>query len=57
MYTIRCTGGSVYVQGGSDNSGILKTFFKNLTAQLKIVRFYKTKKQLTEVHIENRDIQ
>jgi hypothetical protein len=28
------------IQGGSDKSGILKEFFKNHTAQLKIIRFY-----------------
>jgi hypothetical protein len=44
------------VQGGSDNSGILKIFVENLTAQLKIIQFNKTKKQLTEGHIENQDI-
>ncbi len=27
------------VQGGSDKSGIFKVFFKNPTAQLKIIRF------------------
>ncbi len=27
------------VQGGSDKSGIFKVFFKNHTAQLKIIRF------------------
>jgi len=28
------------IQGGSDKSGIVKVFFKNHTAQLKIIRFY-----------------
>jgi hypothetical protein len=28
------------IQGGIDKSGILKILFKNLTAQLKIIRFY-----------------
>jgi hypothetical protein len=45
------------IQGGSDKSGILKILVENLTAQLKIIQFYKTKKQLTEGHIENQDIQ
>jgi hypothetical protein len=27
------------IQGGSDKSGILKIFFENHTAQLKIIRF------------------
>jgi hypothetical protein len=31
--------------GGSDKSGILKTFLENHTAQLKIIRFYKSKKK------------
>jgi len=44
------------IQGGSDKSGIFFFLLSNDTAQLKIIRFYKTKKQLTEVHIENRDI-
>jgi hypothetical protein len=30
----------ITVQGGSDKSGILKIFFENQTAQLKIIRFY-----------------
>jgi hypothetical protein len=45
------------IQGGSDKSGILKIFLENLTAQLKVIQFYKTKKQLTEGRIENQDIQ
>jgi hypothetical protein len=45
------------IQGGSDKSGILKVFLENLTAQLKIIRFYKTKKKLTGGCIENQDIQ
>jgi hypothetical protein len=45
------------LQGGSDKSGILKIFLENLTAQLKVIQFYKTKKQLTEARIENQDIQ
>ncbi len=45
------------IQGGSDKSGILKIFLENLTAQLKIIQFYKIKKQLIEGHIENQDIQ
>jgi hypothetical protein len=45
------------IQGGSDKSEILKIFLENLTAQRKIIRFYKTKKKLTEGHIENQDIQ
>jgi hypothetical protein len=36
--------GTQALQGGSDKSGILKSFLGNLTAQLKIIRFYKTKK-------------
>jgi hypothetical protein len=32
------------IQGGSDKSGILNLFLENHTAQLKIIRFYKTKK-------------
>jgi hypothetical protein len=30
----------LYIQGGSDKSGILKIFLENHTAQLKIIRFY-----------------
>jgi hypothetical protein len=45
------------VQGGSDKSGILKIFLENHTAQLKIIRFYKSKKKLAEGHIENEVIQ
>jgi hypothetical protein len=45
------------VQGGSDKSGLLNLFLENLTAQLKIIRFYKTKKKFTDGHIENQDIQ
>jgi hypothetical protein len=41
------------VQGGSDKSGILKVFFKNYTAQLKIIRFHQNKNTLAEEHIEN----
>jgi hypothetical protein len=47
---------SPFIQGGSDKSGILKLFLENLTAQLKIIRFYKTKKKLTDGCIENQDI-
>ncbi len=46
-----------YVQGGSDKSGILKTVLQNHTAQLKIIRFYWTKKRLPEEHIKNQVIQ
>ncbi len=45
------------VQGGSDKSGILKIFSENNRAQLKIIRFYKSKKKLAEGHIENELIQ
>jgi hypothetical protein len=45
------------IQGGSDKSGILKIFLENLTEQLKIFRFYWSKKKLGEGHIENQDIQ
>jgi hypothetical protein len=45
------------MQGGSDKSGILQIFLENLTAQLKVIQFYKTKKQRTEGHIENQEIQ
>jgi hypothetical protein len=45
------------VQGGSDKSGILKLFIENHTAQLKIIRFYNSKKKLAEGHIENEVIQ
>jgi hypothetical protein len=31
------------IQGGSDKSGILQIFFKNYTAQLKIIRFHQNK--------------
>jgi hypothetical protein len=31
------------VQGGSDKSGILQIFFKNYTAQLKIIGFDQNK--------------
>ncbi len=44
------------VQGGSEKSGIFKIFLENPTAQRKISRFYKTKKKLTEGHIENQYI-
>jgi hypothetical protein len=30
----------VTVQAGSDKSGILELFLENLSAQLKIIRFY-----------------
>jgi hypothetical protein len=45
------------IHGGSDKAGILKIFLENLTAQLNIIQFYKTKKHLTEGNIENQDIQ
>ena len=45
------------IQGGSDKSGLLHLFLENLTAQLKIIRFYKTKKKFTYGHIENQYIQ
>jgi hypothetical protein len=46
-----------YIQGGSDKSGILQIFFKNYTAQLKIIRFHENKNTSAEEHIENRIIQ
>jgi hypothetical protein len=45
------------IQGGSDKSGILKIFLETHTAQLKIIRFYKSKKKLAQGHIENEYIQ
>jgi hypothetical protein len=33
-------------EGDSDKSGILKIFLENLTAQLKIIQFYKIKKTI-----------
>jgi hypothetical protein len=48
---------SLFVQGGSDKSGILQIFIKIYTAQLKIIRFYRNKNTLAGKHIENRIIQ
>ncbi len=31
---------TMFLQGGSDKSGMLKIFLENHTAQLKIIRFY-----------------
>jgi len=45
------------VQGGSDKSGILKIYFETHTAQLKIIRFIKVKKNLTERQIGNQFFQ
>ncbi len=55
--SLLCIKFAFQVQGGSDKSGIIKIFLENLTAQLKIIQFYKIKKQFTEGHIENQDIQ
>ncbi len=41
------------VQGGSDKSGIFCFFLLNGTTQLKISRFYWSKKPLAEIHIDN----
>jgi len=44
---------SLLVQGGSDKSGIFFFFLWNDKTQLKIIRFYWSKKKFAEVHIKN----